>query len=165
MNPLVECPFCTYTSRVPAVIREHVQIHDDDDGNSRTVQMLIAGEVHEVLRVGAGVYRCPDCYREGNLGGIWAHYLAAHVDQGPAPSKVERARKADVLEDAGPPTPSKLIKDFFAVRKRKRLAVSIMQDPPASSSASSSSSFLIKASAATRKKLREVTLLARAAQS
>ncbi|KAJ4468690.1 hypothetical protein C8J55DRAFT_584578 [Lentinula edodes] len=164
MNPLVECPFCTYTSRVPAVIREHVQIHDEDDGNSRTVQMLILGEVHEVLRVGAGVYRCPDCYREGNLGGIWAHYLAAHVDQGPAPSKAERARKADVLEDAGPPTPSKIIKDFFAVRKRKRLAVSVIQDPPASSSASSSSSFLIKASAATRKKLREVTLLARAAQ-
>ncbi|KAH7868511.1 uncharacterized protein C8R40DRAFT_1177675 [Lentinula edodes] len=165
MNPLVECPFCTYTSRVPAVIREHVQIHDDDDENSRTVQMLIAGEVHEVLRVEAGVYRCPDCYREGNLGGIWAHYLAAHVDQGPALSKAERSRKADVLEDAGPRTPSKLIKDFFAVRKRKRLAASSIQDLPPSSSASSSSSFLIQESAAIRKKLRQVTRIARAAQA
>ncbi|KAJ3846668.1 hypothetical protein EV368DRAFT_69740 [Lentinula lateritia] len=148
MNPLVECPFCTHTSRVPAVIREHVQIHDDDDGNSKTVQMLIEG-----------------CYREGNLGGIWAHYIAAHVDQVPAPSKVERARKADVLEDAGSPTPSKLIKDFFGVKKRKRLAASSMQVPRASGSGSSSSSFLIHESVAIRKKLRELTLLARGAHS
>ncbi|KAJ3846449.1 hypothetical protein EV368DRAFT_89012 [Lentinula lateritia] len=165
MNQLVECPFCTYTSRVPAVIREHIQIHDGDEGNSKTVQMLIAGEVLEVVRVGAGLYRCPDCYREGNLGGMWAHYLAAHVDQGPAPSKAERVRKADVLEDTGPPTPSKLIKDFFVVKKRKRLAASANQVPAASSSASSSSSFLLQESAAIRKKLRELTLLARGAHS